>query len=131
MDGRDLARAVALARTGFGASAILFPRAMARLFFDAEEGRRPASRLLGRLFGIRDVALGAAALRSLSRGEDAREEIRLGMACDLADIAVLLAGGARGLRPRTVLLGVAAAGAFAAASARATRPGPASIPFDA
>lgn len=119
MDERDMARVVGMGRIGFGLGAIVLPSLVGTLFIDSEEAKRPATRLLGRLFGIRDVALGLSVIRALDRGEDATEQVRLGMACDLADIGVLLLGAGK-LRARTVLLGVATAAAFATASGRAT-----------
>ena len=111
------ARRVALARTVLGAGAVLTPKLMGTIFFNAEEASRPPSRALGRLFGIRDVALGVGALQAISQGSG-EDFVRLGMACDVADVAAIAAGTGK-LPARTVLLGAGTAALFAFAGWKA------------
>lgn len=77
-------------RLGIGAGAWIAPRLAGRLFgLDAEAN--PQLPYVGRLFGVRDVALAAGV--QLSEGQGRRLWLQLGMACDLADA---LAGGVAG-----------------------------------
>lgn len=77
-------------RAGIGAGTWLAPRLAGRLFgLDAEAN--PQLPYVGRLFGVRDFALGAGL--QASSGEGRRLWLRLGIVCDAADaLAGLLAG---------------------------------------
>ena len=86
-------QALAGLRAAIGLGAWLVPRAAGRLFgLDARDN--PQSPYIARLFGARDVALGAGAL--LSEGEARALWLRAGVACDAADAAAGLAAGGRG-----------------------------------
>jgi hypothetical protein len=118
VDEELLARGLSYARMVLGAGAMLFPGPVGTLFFGAEESRRPVSRLLGRLFGIRDVALGFLTLRALERADASVDDLlATGLLVDAADMGALIAG-ARRVPGRGTGLGLAVAGGFAAVGAR-------------
>jgi hypothetical protein len=86
-------QALAGLRAAIGLGAWLVPRVAGRLFgLDARDN--PQSPYLARLFGARDVALGAGAV--LSEGEARALWLRTGVACDVADAVAGVAAGGRG-----------------------------------
>ncbi|HEY3727269.1 MAG TPA: hypothetical protein VGL51_08860 [Solirubrobacteraceae bacterium] len=100
-----------------GAGAWVAPRLSGRLF-GLDVAGNPQAPYLGRLFGVRDVAL-AFGLAS-SAGPERAQWLRVGIACDLADAAAGLLAARRGELPKlaTVLVtttALAAAGLGAAA----------------
>jgi hypothetical protein len=104
--------AIAIGRIAVGTGAWLTPNLSGRLFGLDPEGN-PQLPYVGRLFGARDVALGAGALRSTRKQKDAW--LTAGLACDVADVAAGALAGARGqLPPAAAALVTATAGAFAA-----------------
>jgi hypothetical protein len=118
VDEELLARGLSYARMVLGAGATLFPGPVGALFFGAEESRRPVSRLLGRLFGIRDVALGFLTLRALERADASVDDLlATGLLVDAADMGALVVG-ARRVPGRGTGLGLVVAGGFAAVGAR-------------
>jgi hypothetical protein len=105
--------AIAVARIAVGSGTWLAPNLSGRLFGLDPEGN-PQLPYVGRLFGARDVALGAGALRSSRKNKDAW--LTAGLACDAADVAAGVLAGARGQLPLAAAALVSAtAGAFAAA----------------
>jgi len=105
--------AIAIGRIAVGASAWLTPNLSGRIFGLDPEGN-PQRPYVGRLFGARDVVLGAGALRSPRKQKDAW--LTAGLACDVADVAAGALAGARGqLPPAAAALVTATAGAFAVA----------------
>ena len=105
--------AIAHRRIAVGAGAWLTPNLSGRLFGLDPEGN-PQLPYVGRLFGARDVALGAGALRSPRKNKDAW--LTAGLACDVADVAAGVLAGARGQAAgRAAALVSATAGAFALA----------------
>jgi hypothetical protein len=105
--------ALAAARIAVGSGAWLTPNLSGRLFGLDPEGN-PQLPYVGRLFGARDVALGAGVLRSPRKNKDAW--VTAGIACDVADAAAGVLAGARGQLPGgAAALVTATAGAFAAA----------------
>ena len=65
--------------------------------------------VLGRAFGVRDFAIGAATLAAQARGDGYRTLLALGIACDAVDLAAtLLAGDRIPPRARQVTAAVAA-----------------------
>lgn len=95
-----------------GASALLAPRLAGRLFaLDPDEN--PQAMLLGRLFGVRNAAIGLT-LRD-GAPEEQRRWLRYGVAIDVIDIAALAAAGARGTvsKRAVVLIGATASVATA------------------
>jgi hypothetical protein len=118
VDEERLARGLSYARMALGAGAALFPGPVGALFFGAEEARRPVSRLLGQLFGIRDAALGLLTLRALERADASVDDLlATGLLVDAADMGAILVG-ARRVPDRGTVLGLAVAGGFAAVGAR-------------
>jgi hypothetical protein len=107
------ANAIAISRMAVGAGTWLAPNLSGRLFGLDPEGN-PQLPYVGRLFGARDVALGAGALRSSRKSRDAW--LTAGLACDAADVAAGVLAGARGQLPLSAaaLVSATAAG-FAAA----------------
>lgn len=105
--------AIAISRIAVGSGAWLTPNLSGRLFGLDPEGN-PQLPYVGRLFGARDVALGAGALRSPRKNKDAW--LTAGLACDVADVAAGVLAGARGQLPLSAaaLVSATAAG-FAAA----------------
>ncbi len=77
-------------RTSVGSGAWLAPRLSGKLF-GLDPAANPQLPYLGRLFGIRDVALGAGV--QFSSGRSRRLWLQLGILCDSADaVAGILAG---------------------------------------
>jgi hypothetical protein len=112
MDNDQTIQALVGLRGAVGAGAWLAPRLSARLFGLDPVGN-PQAPYLGRLFGVRDVALAVGL--STSSGPERAQWLRLGMACDLADaVAGILAGRRGELPPLAAVLvtgtAVAAAG---------------------
>src|ERR671928_1728364 len=87
-----LAGALAVNRAAFGLNYLLRP-GQARTSWIGRAARKPGAQVMIRSQGVRDVALGAGALRALARG-DARE-LRAWVAahtvCDLVDLLVTFA----------------------------------------
>jgi hypothetical protein len=105
--------AIAVSRIVVGSSAWLTPNLAGRLFGLDPEGN-PQLPYVGRLFGARDVALGAGALRSTRKNKDAW--LTAGLACDVADVAAGVLAGMRGQLPAaSAALVSATAASFAAA----------------
>lgn len=92
----NAANAIAISRMAVGASAWLTPNLAGRMFGLDPEGN-PQLPYVGRLFGARDVALGAGALKSSRKNKDAW--LTAGLACDAADVAAGVLAGARGQLP--------------------------------
>jgi hypothetical protein len=88
--------AIAMGRVAVGASTWLTPNLTGRLFGLDPEGN-PQLPYVGRLFGARDVALGAGALRSSRKNRQAW--LTAALACDVADVAAGVLAGARGQLP--------------------------------
>jgi hypothetical protein len=107
--------AIAVARIAVGAGVWLTPNLSGRLFGLDPEGN-PQLPYVGRLFGARDVALGAGTLRSPRKQKDLW--LTATLACDVADTAAGVIAGARGQLPVSAAALVSAtAGAFALAGA--------------
>jgi hypothetical protein len=108
-DKEKAATAIAAARCAVGAGAYLAPNLSGRLFGLDPDGNPQAS-YLGRLFGARDVALGAGVLRSPRKQKDAW--VAAGMACDVADVGAGALAGIRGTLPASSAAMVTATAAF-------------------
>jgi hypothetical protein len=95
-----------------GAGAWLAPRTSGRLF-GLDPAGNPQAPYLGRLFGVRDVALAFGL--SASSGAERKQWLRIGVACDLADAVAGVLAGRRGELPKmaTVLVTGTALGAAA------------------
>src|SRR5436305_8887056 len=109
----QLVQQLVATRTAIGVGAWVAPRLSARLFGLDPDGN-PQSPYLGRLFGVRDVALGYGL--SASRGATRQQWLRIGVACDLADAAAGVLAGRAGELPRRATLLVTATALAAAAT---------------
>jgi hypothetical protein len=114
-------------RLAIGAGAWLAPRLSGRLF-GLDPAANPQLPYVGRLFGVRDIALAMGV--QLSEGQNRRVWLRLGMACDLADSAAGLLAGRNGeLSPiATALVTAPALGAAALGAAALREPVPTAPP---
>jgi hypothetical protein len=90
-------------RVSIGAGAWAAPNTTGKLF-GLDPDNNPQASYLARLFGIRDVALGAGALAS--NGKSRALWLQLGVACDAADAAAGILAGRSGVlsKPATVLV---------------------------
>jgi hypothetical protein len=112
-DREKAANAIAIGRIAVGSGAWLTPNLAGRLFGLDPEGN-PQLPYVGRLFGARDVALGAGVLRSARKHKSAW--VTAGVACDAADVAAGIVAGARGQLPApAAALVTATAATFAVA----------------
>jgi len=122
----QLVQRLVVTRAAIGVGAWLAPRFSGRLF-GLDPDANPQASYLGRLFGVRDVALGVGL--SSSSGPDRQQWLRLGIACDLADAAAGVLAGRAGELPKraTVLVTATAlmAAAMGVAAMRAEEPPPA------
>jgi hypothetical protein len=99
-------------RGAVGAGSWLAPRISGRLF-GLDPAGNPQAPYLGRLFGVRDVALAVGL--SNSSGPERAQWLRLGIACDLADAVAGLLAGRRGELPKLATVLVTATALSAAA----------------
>jgi hypothetical protein len=107
------ANAIAIGRIAVGSGTWLAPNLSGRLFGLDPDGN-PQLPYVGRLFGARDVVLGAGVLRSSRRHRDAW--VTAGAACDVADAAAGVLAGVRGQLPlAAAALVTATAGVLGAA----------------
>lgn len=110
-------KSLAGGRLAIGVTMWVAPRIAGRLF-GLDPAHNPQLPYVGRLFAVRDVALGVGVLRSEGRAR--RDWLALGLACDAADLAAaVLAYRAGEIGPLTaaLLVGtpISAIGAGAAA----------------
>jgi hypothetical protein len=118
MQARDLALAHASGRIAVGAAFVVAPGLAGRLWIGAE-ARRRAVKVLGRAFGVRDLALGLGVVIALERGAPVRGWIEGGVLSDAVDVmATLLAADSipPDVRRGALALGVSSAVAGAALS---------------
>jgi hypothetical protein len=108
----QLVQRLVVTRTAIGVGAWVAPRLSGRLF-GLDPDANPQASYLGRLFGVRDVALGAG-LRS-SNGLERQQWLRIGVACDLADAAAGVLAGRSGALPKRATVLVTATALMAAA----------------
>src|SRR5215212_1263904 len=114
-DKQKMITAISASRVAVGVGAYLAPNLSGRLFGLDPDGNPQAS-YLGRLFGARDVALGAGAIRSPKKQKDAW--VAAGMACDMADVGAGALAGIRGtLPPSAAAMVTGTAAVFALANA--------------
>jgi hypothetical protein len=121
---RYLATALALNRTGFGFGYLLAPARMGRGWID-KAALRPATQVMIRGLGARDLALGVGGLRALSDSDQsARPWFAAHALSDAADLIATLAAS-RDLPRRRVAFAGAMAGvstAIAVAAAAKAQP---------
>jgi hypothetical protein len=112
-----MVRNVSLFRILVGATSWLAPNLAGRLF-GLDPSSNPQAPYIARLFGVRDLVLGAGALQT--SGQPQRQLIQLGLMCDVADAAAGLLGRRAGyLNPVATVLVTGGAVAAAAMSAAA------------
>jgi len=103
-------KAFGLARMTVGGSAWLAPRLSGQLFGLGDVGADSRVALVARLFGSRDLLLGAAVFAA-EDPEAVRSALALGVAVDLLDVIATVLGVRRGVsKYASVSVGVAAAG---------------------
>jgi hypothetical protein len=125
---RKLAQYIAWGRIGIGATAIATPVLVSRPWI-GDAAARPASRLLARALGGRDLALGIGALRALAiSDQEARPWVALGGTADALDaLATVIAFANLPRRWRWSILAVTAAAAAASIRAATTLD---AVPFE-
>ena len=102
MDRDTALKILAGLRLAVGTGAWLAPNTAGKLF-GLEPAANPQSPYLGRLFGVRDVALAAGTLRSRKKDKD--NWIEVGIMCDAADFVAAVLGGQKGyLSPATTAM---------------------------
>ncbi|HEV2814595.1 MAG TPA: hypothetical protein VGW10_15175 [Solirubrobacteraceae bacterium] len=89
-------------RLAVGATSYAAPNFGGKLF-GLEPEANPQAPYLGRLFGIRDVALALGTLRAKKKAQD--NWIEMGVLCDVADVGSAFFGGGKGyLSPTTTAM---------------------------
>jgi hypothetical protein len=107
----DLALAHARGRMLVGAAFVLAPGLAGRLWVGGDAARRPV-KVLGRAFGVRDLALGLGVVIALDRGAPVRGWIEGGVLSDAVDVAAMLLAGESvpaGVRRGALALGAGSA----------------------
>jgi hypothetical protein len=84
-------------RAWIGTSAWLAPNLTGKLF-GLDPASNPQAAFLGRLFGVRDIALAAGTLGS--GGEARAKWLQIGLACDVADVGAAFLAGRNGTVPK-------------------------------
>lgn len=99
----SIVRNLVATRASIGAGAWLAPNLSGRLF-GLDPDANPQASYLGRLFGVRDIALAVGTAKST--GLDRKRWLMLGVACDFADAAAGVLAGRSGTLPKlaTVLV---------------------------
>jgi len=108
----QIVRSLIGTRTAIGAGAWLAPRFSARLF-GLDPDANPQAEYLGRLFGVRDIALGFGL--GSSSGSVRKQWLGIGIACDLADAAAGVLAGRNGVLPTRATVLVTGTAILAAA----------------
>jgi len=122
MNPITLARSIALGRILFGALMLFVPNTV----LARASAERPGPLVwMSRAFGIRDIVLGAGALRSLSAPEPSGDWVHMGAIADTSDAVAAVVWrkelGASGTAATLALAVPAAAGGWTAARALARR----------
>lgn len=120
MSPTSVARSIALGRVLFGALMLFIPNTV----LARASAERPGPLVwMSRAFGIRDIVLGAGALRALSRPGPGVDWVRMGAVADTSDAIAALVWrkelGAAGAAATLSLAAPAAAGGWYAAGALA------------
>lgn len=112
---RRAAMALAASRAAYGATLVLAPGVTALTWLGPREARRPATHVLARAFGAREVLCGLGALHVLGRGSaPARRGTMAALACaDLVDLTATLGRRRRLAGPPAVVSIAGAAGSVA------------------
>lgn len=116
MDLHTFVIALALGRFILGLAPIVAPAQASRLLGFPAEHDNPTARLMARLFGVRDIGLGAIVLANFGDPDALRRALWLNLAMDLGDtlmIAIPLARRQGIDRAAALSLGFALGGAAA------------------
>ena len=114
--GTDTVKGLAFGRIAIGLVSVLFPRLAARLFL-LNLRLNPQLAYMTRLFGAREIALGAI---TLAASEEAQTQLTgIGIAVDGTDAIASIAAARSGLisKPAGVMVTIAALGAVGAGAA--------------
>ncbi len=119
---RTVATALAASRIAFGAGMVLAPGLAARSWVGAG-ARDDRMQILARAMGVRDLAVGTAALAALRSDEPARirEWFGIQTATDAVDLLATVAAGPRTPTAARLFAGTLAAASVAVAAATAAR----------
>ena len=114
MEDRDLARLLAWTRIGIGAVTTLMPSMVVRMWTGRSQESFPTN-MLGKGFGVRELAIGVGLLTALESGGNARPWLLASAAADAGDAVGTLGswgelGGLRALGLLVVEVGAAAVG---------------------
>jgi hypothetical protein len=111
MDARTLAKTNGIGRALLGASMVVAPTITGRLWI-GDDGEGPATKVLGRALGIRDVVIGAGLIQALDARAPTRGWIAAAAAADAIDAGATLLNW-RDLPPvgRALVLALAAGSA--------------------
>lgn len=114
MEDRDLARMLAWTRIGIGAATALMPSVVVRMWTGRSQESFPTN-MLGRGFGVRELAIGLGLLTALENGGDAKPWLLASAAADAGDAVGTLGswnelGGLRALGLLVVEVGAAVVG---------------------
>jgi hypothetical protein len=114
---------MALGRVAIGAAALFAPGWTSRLLGFPVEQDSPSARLMGRLFGVRDVALGVLVWKARNDPATARFVYRLNAGVDGGDAASMAAAviGRQGIDRAALSSSVPALGAMVGWSVLAAR----------
>jgi hypothetical protein len=119
---RRTATAMAIGRIAIGAAALLAPGPTSKLLGFPRDHDNPTARLMGRLFGVRDVALGVLVWRFKDDPVVAPWVYRFNAAIDAGDAAsiAVAVGGRQGIDRGALSSAVPAVGAAVGWTALAT-----------
>ena len=108
MDTRTLAKGLALNRIQYGLGLVLTPERNAKIWVGGRAARRGPAKLLAQALGIRDLVLGAGALRAMGDPGAARAWFAALAVADGVDVVVT--ARAEGIPPasRAATLAIAA-----------------------
>lgn len=85
---RQRAMVGAAVRAAFGVASLAFPGKASRLFGFPKTENTPTARLMGRLFGVRELAMAALVLSALDDRERLGHACAISAAVDAGDVAV-------------------------------------------
>ena len=105
-------KTLAMMRMTIGLSALVAPRLAAKVFA-MDPDANPQAMFLGRLFGVRNAAIGLT-LRDGTPDEQ-RRWLRYGVVIDVVDIAALLIAGTNGSLPKRAVAVIGPTAALATA----------------
>lgn len=115
LEPRQIAIIASRGRCVIGLLCMFVPSLVGRVVFGRTD---PATRVLTRVLGIRDLALGVGALTALKEHEQDAEWLSMGAACDGFDAVVFCASPRLPFRARLIGVG---AGAIAASLMKLSR----------